>query len=163
MVAGMNDPNNGPVEERAPVMAIVGVEAWGVAPDGHASQVKVQTATQKILLAMGFETMVNLAVTLKAAIHQCRLNVGASGGEKMTQAVPVNTYSVGRSVDVEGILMVIDADMPSETVYAIPQFYAMNLGQELIREADRQNKRKAALNGVVPARRQKIIIPRDVH
>lgn len=159
-----DEQSNGPVvEERAPVMAIVGVDAWGVAPDGHASQVKVQTATQKILLAMDFETMVNMAVVLKAAIHQCRLNVGATGGEKLTQAVPVNTYSVGHSPDVDGVLMVIDNDLPSETVYAIPEFSAMNLGQELIRHADRLGKRKQALNGVVPARRQKIILPRDVH
>jgi hypothetical protein len=151
---------------KLPVMALLGVEAWGVAPDGAATQVVIQTATQRIAVEMNFETVVNLAMTLKAAMHQARKNAKASGGEDLVQAVPVNSYGVGHAAGIEGVLMAIDNNRPTETVYVLNEFMSLDLGRKLIGEGQRFAKRNAAIRAGAaiekPAPR-KLILPKGVH
>lgn len=160
----MSDDNGAVKPPQHPVMAVVDVEAWGVAPDGERAQIVIQTATQKITMALEFETMVNLSVVLKAAIFQSRRNARTTTGSEMAQAVQVNKFSVGHAKDVEGALLVIDPEQPSETVYVMPDVMALAMGKMLMAEGQRSLNLAKVLNGAIekPAPR-KIITPRGVH
>jgi hypothetical protein len=163
----MNDNQSRDDVDSLPVMAVVGIESWGVSPDGQRALAVVQTATQRIRMALDFETLSNMVLTLKSAMHQAQKNALASGGENLAQAIPVNGYSVGHTSDVKGVLLVIDHEMPSEAIYVMPASSSVDMGKKLMAEGQRQaniaRQLDGAVKGVVQPTKPKLILPRDVH
>jgi hypothetical protein len=147
-----------------PVLVMEEIKAWGAEPAGSRAQLLVRTALQEVLIAVDFETLINLSLSVKAAIYQCRKNAAASGKEELVQAVPVNTYGVGHAQGVEGVLMAIDAGRPTETTYVLQGFMAIDLGRRLVGEGMRLQKRDETLSKVHAAQpKRKLILPRDVN
>lgn len=145
-----------------PALPIKSVDAWGASPDGTEAVIIVGTVRGPARLVMDFTVLSDLVETAKSAKHQAGKNAKGAGVD-LISAVPVNKFSVGHAQGVEGVLMIIDPDMPTEVSYVLrtPE-ETCALGGLLMQEGRQRQRIAAAISGTkkitTPAKRR-IILP----
>jgi hypothetical protein len=117
-------------------------------------QLVVKTAAQKIMIHVGIEQLLKLSINLKSAIHQARKNAKSTGQADLVEAIGVNSFLVGHAQGVGGVLLVIDGDLPTETVYSVPLDIVVGMGKLLMAEGQKRLNIKRAISP-----KHKLILP----
>lgn len=147
-----------------PALPIKSVDAWGASPDGTEAVIIVGTVRGQARLVMDFTVLSDLVETAKSAKHQASKNSKGAGVD-LISAVPVNKFSVGHAQGVDGVLMIIDPDMPTEVSYVIrtPE-ETVSLGGLLVGEGNRRRRIADVVKGVkkiATPRPKRIILPSE--
>lgn len=149
-------------QQQMPALPIKSVDAWGASPDGTEAVIIVGTVRGPARLVMDFTVLSDLVETAKSAKHQASKNAKGAGVD-LISAVPVNKFSVGHAQGVEGVLMIIDPDMPTEVSYVLrtPE-ETCGLGGLLMQEGRQRQRIATAISGVkkiATPRPKRIILP----
>lgn len=158
----MSDAENDVAQQQMPALPVKSINAWGASPDGTEVVIIVGTVRGPARLVMDFTVLSDLVETAKSAKHQASKNAKGAGVD-LISAVPVNKFSVGHAQGVEGVLMIIDPDMPTEVSYVLrtPE-ETVALGALLVAEGRSRQRIAAAISGtkkIATPRPKRIILP----
>jgi len=93
--------------------------------------------------------------------HAVYVTFDGKTGDLM-EALGVSKFLVGHAQGVDGVLLLIDGDLPSETIYSVSIDDAIGIGKLLMAEGQKQRNIKGAVSGVATPRR-KLTLPGDLH
>lgn len=164
-----NGASQAPVPDAAdasmPTLSIKDTLAHGADPTGKECAIVIGSITgQQVRLHFAsIEALADFSLGVKGALNQMRNNARKIGDELVT-ATPASRFSVGHVHGLDGTLLVLDPDMPSESTYVFAYDMAANIGKMLIVESGKQVRIKAAISagtggGKVMVPRRKLIKP----
>lgn len=128
-------------QQQLPALSIAGVEHWGVAPEGTNVLAIVTTETgQRVRLFMTFDALSDLLPVLRSARNQAMVNQAQarSDGAEPICAERADTFKVGHTAELDGVLLVINPDCNDQATFAFDSASAMRCAQQLANEAQQR-------------------------